>query len=118
MHKSYITFVFSVASLTMGPMSEQVISSTDFHFPKQASVYHGKVRDVYDLGDSLLFVATDRYSAFDRNLAVVPHKGELLTATSKWWFEQTSDIVKNHIIGYPDSNVAWGKKYTVVPIEM
>jgi phosphoribosylaminoimidazole-succinocarboxamide synthase len=81
-------------------------------------LYHGKVRDVYDLGDSLLFVATDRYSAFDRNLALVPHKGELLTAISRWWFEQTTDIVPNHIIGYPDPNVAWGKKYEVLPIEM
>lgn len=81
-------------------------------------MYHGKVRDVYDLGDSLLFVATDRYSAFDRNLTVVPNKGELLTAISSWWFEQTKDIVPNHIIGYPDPNVAWGKKYQVIPIEM
>jgi phosphoribosylaminoimidazole-succinocarboxamide synthase len=99
-------------------MSERVIDSTDFHFPKQEAVYHGKVRDVYDMGESLLFVASDRYSAFDRNLALVPHKGEILTATSKWWFEQTAPIIKNHIIDYPDPNVARGKKYKVVPIEM
>jgi len=95
-----------------------LIEATDFHFPGQQGVYHGKVRDVYDLGDSLLFVATDRYSAFDRNLAIVPNKGQLLTAISKWWFEQTAKIVPNHIISYPDPNVAWGKKCQVIPIEM
>jgi phosphoribosylaminoimidazole-succinocarboxamide synthase len=99
-------------------MPASLITETNFTFPGQAKLYHGKVRDVYDLGDSLLFVASDRYSAFDRNLALVPCKGQLLTATSKWWFEQTAHIVPNHIIGYPDPNIAWGKKYQVVPIEM
>lgn len=99
-------------------MSGQVLENTDFHFPGQVGIYHGKVRDVYDMGDSLLFVATDRYSAFDRNLAVVPHKGELLTGISRWWFEATASIVPNHIIGYPDPVVTWGRKYTVIPIEM
>jgi phosphoribosylaminoimidazole-succinocarboxamide synthase len=95
-----------------------IIAETDFVFPGQRAVYHGKVRDVYDLGDSMLFVASDRYSAFDRNLALVPNKGELLTAISRWWFDQTAAIVPNHILGYPDPNVAWGRKYRVVPIEM
>jgi phosphoribosylaminoimidazole-succinocarboxamide synthase len=99
-------------------VSKYYIDTTDFQFPGQQSVYHGKVRDVYDMGDSLLFVATDRYSAFDRNLALIKNKGELLTAISKWWFEQTASIVPNHIIGYPDPNVTWGKKYEVIPIEM
>lgn len=99
-------------------MSDTLLSGTDFIFPGQTAVYHGKVRDVYDLGDTMLFIATDRYSAFDRNLALIPKKGELLTATSKWWFEQTEPIIPNHIIGYPDPNVAWGKKYKVIPIEM
>lgn len=95
-----------------------MIAKTDFHFPGQQKVYKGKVRDVYDLGDSLLMVATDRYSAFDRNLAVIPHKGELLTAISKWWFEQTKHIVPNHVISFPDPNVMWCKKYKVLPLEM
>ncbi len=99
-------------------MSETVINGTDFHFPGQKAVYRGKVRDVYDLGGTLLLVASDRYSAFDRNLALLPHKGELLTAVSRWWFEQTSPIIKNHIKEYPDPNVTWCVKYKVIPIEM
>ena len=94
------------------------INSTDFQLPGQQGLYHGKVRDVYDFGNSLMFVASDRYSAFDRVLTVVENKGHLLTATSKWWFEQTASIVPNHIMSYPDPNVAWGKKYKVIPIEM
>lgn len=99
-------------------MSNTTIDQTNFSFPGQVAVYKGKVRDVYDLGDTLLMVASDRYSAFDRNLAVIEHKGELLTAISKWWFEQTASIIKNHIVSYPDPNVAWCKKYKVIPIEM
>ncbi len=95
-----------------------VIDQTNFSFPGQQAVYQGKVRDVYDLGDSLLLVATDRYSAFDRNLALIPEKGALLTAISSWWFDQTKHIVPNHVISTPDPNVVWGKKYKVVPIEM
>lgn len=98
--------------------SERIISQTNFVLPGQKKVYHGKVRDVYDLGDSMLMVTTDRYSAFDRNLALVPHKGELLVGLSRWWFEQTKHIVKNHVKGYPDPNVMWCNKYDVVPIEM
>lgn len=95
-----------------------VLEETNFKLPNQTGLYHGKVRDVYDLGDSLLFVATDRYSAFDRNLALVPNKGQLVTAVSRWWFEQTSHITKNHVKSYPDPNVTWGNKYKVIPIEM
>lgn len=96
----------------------QTIDTTDFHFPNQKAVYHGKVRDVYDLGDKLIFITTDRYSAFDRVLASVPHKGALLTGISNWWFDQTSSIIKNHVLSSPDPNVTIGKKYKVVGIEM
>jgi phosphoribosylaminoimidazole-succinocarboxamide synthase len=59
----------------------------------------GKVRDIYDLGDALLIVATDRISAFDVVLPnAVPEKGRVLTQISKYWFSKTSDIVKNHLI--------------------
>jgi phosphoribosylaminoimidazole-succinocarboxamide synthase len=59
----------------------------------------GKVRDIYDLGDTLLIVATDRISAFDVVLPnAVPEKGRVLTQISKYWFSKTSDIVSNHLI--------------------
>ena len=59
----------------------------------------GKVRDIYDLGDTLLIVATDRISAFDVVLPnAVPEKGRVLTEISKYWFSKTADIVKNHLI--------------------
>jgi phosphoribosylaminoimidazole-succinocarboxamide synthase len=98
--------------------SRQPLASTAFNFPQQRAVYHGKVRDVYDFDDSLMMVTSDRYSAFDRNLALIPDKGQLLVAISRWWFEQTEHIIRNHIKGYPDPNVIWCNKYKVVPIEM
>ena len=59
----------------------------------------GKVRDIYDLGDSLLIVATDRISAFDYILKdEIPYKGEVLTRISKFWFEKFADMVPNHMI--------------------
>jgi phosphoribosylaminoimidazole-succinocarboxamide synthase len=99
-------------------MADRILRETDFSFPGQRSVHHGKVRDVYDLGDTLLLITTDRYSAFDRNLAYVPHKGELLTAISEWWFDATSHIVKNHVRSHPDPNAVWCDKYEVLPLEM
>lgn len=99
-------------------MSDNLILETDFTFPGQVSVYHGKVRDMYDLGDKLLMIATDRYSSFDRPLTPIPGRGELLTAICQWWFEQTEHIVKNHIISFPDPNVAICKKHQMIGIEM
>jgi phosphoribosylaminoimidazole-succinocarboxamide synthase len=59
----------------------------------------GKVRDIYDLGETLLLVATDRISAFDHVLAsAIPDKGRVLTALSAWWFERTRPVVANHLI--------------------
>ena len=94
------------------------IQATDFVFPGQTAVYHGKVRDVYEFPEHLLLVASDRYSAFDRHLAVIPSKGQLLTAISRWWFEQTEPMIANHIVDFPDPNAAYCHKYKVVPIEM
>ncbi len=94
------------------------IDKTNFDFLGQIAFHHGKVRDLYDLNDKIVFVTSDRYSAFDRILASVPHKGELLTAITLWWFEQSKHIIKNHIISSPDPNVLIVKKYKVIPIEM
>jgi len=77
----------------------------------------GKVRDTYDAGDSLMMVTTDRLSAFDRILAAIPFKGEVLTQISAWWFEQTKHIIANHILEIPKANVMRVKKATVFPVE-
>jgi phosphoribosylaminoimidazole-succinocarboxamide synthase len=73
--------------------------------------FRGKVRDVYDLGDSLLIVATDRLSAFDVVLPTpIPEKGRVLTALSRFWFERTAHIVPNHTLDVPVEKVvpaAW-----------
>jgi phosphoribosylaminoimidazole-succinocarboxamide synthase len=80
--------------------------------------HQGKARDVYVQPDRIIIVSTDRYSAFDRNLALVPHKGLVNTQTTKYWFEHTKDIVKNHVIDFPDPNVLVAKKLKVQPVEM
>ena len=77
----------------------------------------GKVRDQYDLGDNLALITTDRQSAFDRVLASIPFKGQVLNLTSAWWFDKTKDIIPNHVIDIPDPNVTLAKKCDVFPIE-
>lgn len=77
----------------------------------------GKVRDSYDFGNSLLLITTDRQSAFDRVLASVPFKGQVLNQVSAFWFEVTSDIVQNHVISIPDPNATLAKKCEVFPVE-
>lgn len=79
--------------------------------------YTGKVRDRYDLGDKLALISTDRQSAFDRVLAAIPFKGQVLNMTSAWWFERTKHIVPNQVLSIPDPNVTLAKKCEVFPIE-
>ena len=83
----------------------------------QGEEFIGKVRDRYDLGDRMVLITTDRQSAFDRVLAAVPFKGQVLNMTSAWWFEQTRHIVPNQVLSIPDPNVTLAKKCTVFPIE-
>ena len=94
---------------------------------------HGKVRDIYDCGDSLLMVASDRISAFDYILPdEIPYKGEILSRISAFWFNRFKDLMPNHLItmdvsGYPDEYRKYGeyltgrsmlvKKAKTVPIE-
>jgi phosphoribosylaminoimidazole-succinocarboxamide synthase len=74
----------------------KVITHTDLPLPL---LCRGKVRDVYDYGEKLLIIATDRVSAFDVILKEpIPHKGNVLTKLSKFWFEKTYKIVRNHLI--------------------
>jgi len=88
------------------------------NFKNLGEKYTGKVRDVYVQSDKVIMISTDRYSAFDRNLALIPCKGQVLTGVSKFWFEKTKDIVQNHVIDFPDPNVVVAKKCTVLPVEM
>lgn len=90
------------------------LTETNFNFGKK---YQGKVRDTYDCGDKLVLITTDRQSAFDKVIASVPYKGQVLNLTSAWWFEQTESIVPNHVIAIPDPNVTIAKKCEVFPIE-
>src|SRR3989344_5231887 len=78
----------------------------------------GKVRDIYIQKDKLILVSTDRHSSFDRIIAHIPHKGQVLTQSSLFWFDKTKDIVPNHVLANPDPNVVVGKKCTVIPIEV
>ncbi len=78
----------------------------------------GKVREIYRLGDRRLLITTDRISAFDRVLGVIPFKGQVLNQLSAWWFEQTSDIVPNHVIAVPDPNVTLAREAVPLPIEV
>jgi len=78
-------------------MTSQVVSNTDFKNLKLKG--RGKVRDIYDLGDQLLIVATDRMSAFDVVMPnPIPDKGRILTQLSKFWFDLTKKIVPNHVL--------------------
>lgn len=80
--------------------------------------YQGKVRDTYDCGDQLLLVTTDRLSAFDRHLATIPYKGQVLNLISAWWFEKTKSFQPNHLVSIPDPNITLAKKCRVFPIEV
>lgn len=90
------------------------LTETSFKF---GTKYQGKVRDTYDVGDKLILVTTDRQSAFDRVLAAVPFKGQVLNLTSAWWFEATEHIIPNHVLAIPDPNVTIAKKCEVFPVE-
>ncbi len=91
----------------------------DATIPELPNHYRGKVRDNYDLPDGRrVIIASDRLSAFDRNLAAIPLKGQVLTQTAKFWFEATADICPNHVIEYPDPNVLVGRRLTILPVEI
>jgi phosphoribosylaminoimidazole-succinocarboxamide synthase len=87
--------------------------------------YFGKVRDCYDLPPDAehpegrrILISSDRISAFDRILAAIPCKGQVLTQVARFWFDRTSDICANHVISYPDPNVVIGKRLQILPVEV
>eukprot|EP01121_Diplochlamys_sp_Union-15-3_P015949 TRINITY_DN5344_c0_g1_i2.p1 TRINITY_DN5344_c0_g1~~TRINITY_DN5344_c0_g1_i2.p1 ORF type:complete len:265 (+),score=28.67 TRINITY_DN5344_c0_g1_i2:39-833(+) len=91
------------------------LSTTSLGF---GELRRGKVRDCYVLKSHLLLVTSDRVSAFDRPLANIPFKGQVLTQTSVWWFQKTKHIIKNHFLSSPDPNVLFCKRCIPLPIEM
>lgn len=78
----------------------------------------GKVRDIYQQNGRRILITTDRVSAFDRVLGLIPYKGQVLNQLSAWWFEQTKDIIDNHLLDVPDPNVTIAKEAQPLPIEI
>jgi len=112
----------SAAEAVSEGLTEKVAAASSARVPEThlrvGKRYQGKVRDVYDLGEEVLFVATDRLSAFDRSLAVVPLKGAVLNLISTWWFERLAPVVPNHVVRLVDPNAVLVKRCEVFPIEV
>ena len=96
------------------------INDTNFNFPKQKSVYKGKVREVYNIDDELLvMIASDRLSAFDVIMPKqIPYKGQILNQIASKMMDATSDLVPNWIVDIPDPNVAVGHLCNPFKVEM
>ena len=111
-------FYFCTLQTTTQQMN--TITTTNFNFPGQKSVYRGKVREVYNINDELLvMVATDRLSAFDVVLPKgIPYKGQILNQIATKFMELTSDIVPNWLVATPDPNVAVGHLCEPFKVEM
>ncbi len=94
------------------------LDSTDF--PDLGEKYEGKVRDVYiDIENGRrTLITTDRVSAFDRVLGLIPYKGQVLNQLAAWWFEKTADLLPNHVISVPDPNVTIAHDAQPLPIEI
>lgn len=92
--------------------------------PELPNPYFGKVRDCYDLPATAteparrILISSDRISAFDRILAAIPFKGQVLTQMARHWFDATADICPNHVLAYPDPNVVIGRHVTILPVEI
>jgi phosphoribosylaminoimidazole-succinocarboxamide synthase len=103
----YASALFLGFYMTSSPTLNRILLQTDF--PELTLHARGKVRDLYSLNDQLLFVATDRISAFDYVLATgIPEKGRVLTQLSLFWFDFLKDVTSNHLITakvdeYPDA---------------
>ncbi|XP_060217889.1 phosphoribosylaminoimidazole-succinocarboxamide synthase, chloroplastic [Lycium barbarum] len=119
-----------LVALTNNDHKEEVMSSIkssisnclsethlDLTVPALKSKIRGKVRDIYDGGDYLVLVTTDRQSAFDRILASIPFKGQVLNETSLWWFNKTQHITPNAVVSVPDRNATIARKCSVFPVE-
>ena len=102
---------------TLPARPDQILA--DAKIPELPNHYRGKVRDTYDLGDGrIVIISSDRLSAFDSILAVIPYKGQVLTQTARFWFDATADICPNHVLAYPDPNVVVGTRLDILPVEI
>jgi len=95
------------------------LASSEFNFTNQQGVYHGKVRDVYDIGEQLVMVASDRISAFDHILPrPIPYKGQVLNLIAQHFLNATGEAVPNWLVDTPDPNVSIGIKCEPIKLEM
>ncbi len=97
----------------------ETLSHHIFDWPAVESIYEGKVRDVYDIGEKLLMVVSDRISAFDHILPrAIPYKGQVLNQTAAYFLDATKDICPNWLQAVPDPNVSYGLKAKPIKLEM
>lgn len=102
-----------------GSISDITVDSSHFNFPECKAVYNGKVRDVYDFGDRIAMVVSDRISAFDHILPrPIPFKGQVLNQIAGHFLHATKDIVPNWLVDIPDPNVSIGLKCEPIKLEM
>lgn len=113
-------FTFTFLKTHTTTIMNNTITTTNFNFPGQKSVYRGKVREVYNINDELLvMVATDRLSAFDVVLPEgIPYKGQILNQIATRFMEMTAHLVPNWLIATPDPNVAVGHLCEPFKVEM
>ena len=93
-------------------------SLDEVDLPELGNRREGKVRDCYLRQAERILITTDRISAFDRVLGLIPYKGQVLNQLAAWWFDQTSDIVANHLRGVPDPNVTVATEAIPLPVEV
>ena len=99
-----------------GPGTPETLDDIQLALPDRRA---GKVRVSYELSPTeRVFVTTDRLSAFDRIIASVPYKGQVLNQLAAWWFDQTRDVVANHLLEVPDPNVTIGRTAHPLPVEV
>ena len=105
-----------LSDATIAAQIPHVLKGTSF--TDLGQFYKGKVRDNYTQGNRRILITSDRLSAFDRVIALIPFKGQVLNALTKFWFEETKDICPNHVEAYPDPNVIVGVQCEPLKVEM
>lgn len=111
--------------MLLGPMQREIFQKALKHPLESTNLgalgkfYQGKVRDNYSGADGVrTLIVTDRISAFDHNVGVLPLKGQMLNHIAAWWFERTKHIAPNHVISVPDPNAMRAHECTPLPVEM